>query len=188
MAPKISKKQILLDFIQEQGNRSFDVGDLRNARDELRRRLGTTDRTTFGYIASVLRKAGYEVQYEDRFSDPVIPEPYASRLKGILAFHDLAGAESSLKKLGEVLQEYRGAADRAGEQFVRALVKKGRLRATSLAGNSRVNAAKRLEKEEMARWFQVWLETPHLFPDWLELRKASDEFQKLFREVNGSAE
>ncbi len=188
MSSRISKKQILLDFIQARAKHSLDFKDLRDARNELRRRLGTADRTTFGYIASVLRQAGYEVQYEDRFSDPIMPEPYASRLKSVLAFNDLAGAEASLRKLGEVLQEYRGSDDRVGEQFARALVKKGRLRATSLAGNPRVNAAKRIEKQEIARWFQVWLETPHLFSDWLELRKASDEFQNLFREMSGSRE
>ena len=59
-------------------------------------------------------------------------------------------------------------------------MKKGKLRARSLAANPRVQAQKRQEKQEIARWFQVWLETPDLFADWLALRKSSDEFHKLF--------
>jgi hypothetical protein len=31
--------------------------------------------------------------------------------------------------------------------------------------------AKRAEKEEIARWFAIWLQTPDLFSDWLALRK-----------------
>ncbi len=181
MPDKSTKKQILLEFANARGKRLFTKADLRDASVELRRRLGAADRTAFGYIASVLREAAYDVQYEDKFSDPVMPEPYASRLKGILKFRDLAEAESSLQKLGEILQEYVGAGDEAGGRFVRAIVKKGRLRAMSLAGNQRVNATKRLEKQEIARWFQVWLETPDLFADWLELRKSSEEFHRLFR-------
>ena len=61
-----------------------------------------------------------------------------------------------------------------------ALVKKGKLRARSLAANPRVQAQKRQEKQEIASWFQVWLETPDLFADWLALRKSSDEFLELF--------
>jgi hypothetical protein len=180
MSPQASKKQILLDFFQARGRRPLEVGDMRAARDELRRHLGPEDRTSFGYIATILREAGYEVRYEDRYSDPVIPEPYATRLKGVLEFRDLASAEQSLLRLDAIYHEYASAADRVGAAMVRALAKKGKLRARSLAANPRVQARKRQEKQEIASWFQVWLETPELFADWLELRKSSDEFRNLF--------
>jgi hypothetical protein len=180
MPPKQSKKQILLDFFQARGKRSLEVGDLHAARNELRRSLGFGDRTSLGYIASILREAGYEVRYEDRYSDPVIPQPYSSRLKGVLEFHDLASAEQSLLRLDGIYREYSNAADPLGVSMVRALVKKGKLRARSLAANPRVQAQKRREKQEIASWFQMWLETPDLFADWLALRKSSDEFLSLF--------
>ena len=180
MSPKTSKKQILLDFFKAQGKQRIELADLRAARDELRRQLGPADRTSLEYIASILREAEYDVRYEDRYSDPVMPEPYASRLKGILEFHDLASAEQSLLKIDAIFREYSGAADRQGTALVVALVKKGKLRARSIAANSRVQAQKRKEKTEIASWFQVWLETPDLFSDWLELRKSSEEFQRLF--------
>jgi hypothetical protein len=180
MSPKASKKQILLDFCRARARQRIEVGDLHAARNELRRHLGPVDRTSLGYIASVLREAGYEVRYEDRYSDPVMPEPYANRLKGVLEFHDLASAEQSLLRLDAIFREYSGAADRLGAAMVCALVKKGKLRARSLAANPRVQAQKRQEKQEIASWFQVWLETPDLFADWLALRKSSDEFRKLF--------
>jgi hypothetical protein len=64
--------------------------------------------------------------------------------------------------------------------LVWTLVKKGKLRAQRLAASPRVRESKRKEKEEIARWFQVWLETPDLFADWLALRKSSDEFRQTF--------
>ena len=182
MPSKQSKKQILLDFFQARGKRPLEVGDLQAAHNELRRCLGPGDRTSLGYIASILREAGYEVRYEDRYSDPVMPEPYASRLKGVLEFHDLASAEESLLRLDAIFHEYASAGDRLGMSMVRALVKKGKLRARSLAANPRVQAPKRQEKQEIASWYQVWLETPELFADWLALRKSSDEFREVFGE------
>lgn len=180
MSPRASKKQILLDFFRGQGKQRLEVGDLRAAQDELRRQLGPGDRTSFGYIASTMRAAGCEVRHEDRYSDPVMPEPYATRLKGALEFHDLASAEQSLLRLDAIYREYLSVADRRGAAMVCALVKKGKLRARSLAASPRVQAQKRQEKQEIASWFHVWLETPDLFAEWLELRKSSDEFRGLF--------
>ncbi|MGO8815415.1 MAG: hypothetical protein ACLQVG_12240 [Terriglobia bacterium] len=180
MPSQTSKKRLLLEFFQALGKRSLEVGDLHAARNELRRCLGPGDRTSLGYIASTLRAAGYEVRYEDRYADPVMPEPYASRLKGVLEFHDLASAEQSLLRLDEIYREYLDAADRLGTKLAVALVKKGKLRARSLAANPRVQAPKRREKQEIASWFQVWLETPDLFAEWLALRKSSEEFRKIF--------
>jgi hypothetical protein len=185
MPSQTSKKQILLEFFEARGKRSLEVGDLHAARNELRRCLGPRDRTSLGYIASILRAAGYEVRYEDRYSDPVMPEPYSSWLKGVLEFHDLASAEQSLLRLDGIYREYSNAADRLGKQMVVALVKKGKLRARSLAANPRVQAPKRREKQEIASWFQVWLETPDLFAESLALRKSSEEFRELFGESRG---
>jgi hypothetical protein len=178
--PKISKKQILLAFFQAREKRPIEAGDLNAARNELRRHLGPGDRTSLEYIVSILREAGFEVRYEDRYSDPALPEPYASRLKGVLEFRDLVSAEQSLLRLDAIFREYQGSADHAGMKWVGAIVKKGKLRAAGLARSGRVQARKRQEKQEIARWFQVWLETPDLFADWLALRKSSDEFRSLF--------
>ena len=107
-------------------------------------------------------------------------EPYASRLAGVLQFRDFATAEASLQKLDALYRGYREVADRVGTSLVRELVLKGKQRAESLATGARVRPEKRREKKEIANWFHVWLETPDLFFDWLELRKRSEEFLQLF--------
>ena len=128
------------------------------------------------------------MDYEDRYVDPLMEEPYASRLQGALRFHDRESAEASLQKLDAIYREYRDASDRVGTTLVRSLVLKGRQRAGSLAANSRVRPEKRREKQEIANWFRVWLETSDLFFDWLELRKQSEEFQRLFSDHRGRPE
>lgn len=180
MPPQTTKKQLLLDFFRERGKHSLEMSDLRAARTQLRRQLGPGDRTSFGYMATLLRAAGYEVRYEDPYSDSNMPEPYASRLKGVLGFRDRPSAESSLQKLGEIYNEYAGAGDDVGTRWVRTLARRGWRRSQSLAANPRLQPAKRAEKQEIANWFRVWLETPDLLASWLALRKASEEFRKLF--------
>jgi hypothetical protein len=175
-----SKKQLILDYCRSYGLTRAGRDEIQAIGNELRRCLGPRHKTSPSYIASVLRAAGKHVDYEDRYADPSMEEPYASRLKGLLQFHDLASTEASLQKLDAIYREFRGAADRVGTSLVRALVLKGKLRAESLAANPRVSQGKRREKEEIAGWFRVWLETPDLIHDWLELRKQSEEFRRLF--------
>jgi hypothetical protein len=167
----------------------IEAADLQEARNELRRHLGHGDGTSLRYIAAILRAAKYQVTYDEsiygssapvRNIDPVIPEPYASRLKGVLEFHDLASAEQSVLRFDAIYREYQGTSDQIGIRWVRALVKKGKQRAWGLALNRSVRVQKRQEKQEIANWFQVWLETPDLFADWLALRKSSAEFRQLF--------
>ncbi|MGH9407779.1 MAG: hypothetical protein ACRD3D_18305 [Terriglobia bacterium] len=112
-------------------------------------------------------------------------EPYASRLKDLLRFRDLASAEASIYNLDAACRAYRDTGDREGINQVRALALKGKQRAAQMAANPRVNEAKRREKREIAAWFTVWLQTPEIFPDWLELRKKSEEFEKEFGPCSG---
>jgi transposase len=181
----LSKKQIILDVCAARNFRRIGAGEIRAIGDELRHRLGQAQKTSASYIASILRAAGRPVDYADRFTDPLQQEPYASRLKGLLEFHSLESAEASLRKLDAIYREYREISDRIGTSLVRSLVLKGKLRAQSVAGNPRVSPEKRREKREIARWFHVWLETPDLLTDWLELRKNSEEFQQMFLRRNG---
>jgi hypothetical protein len=179
-----SKKQIILEYCRAEGFERIGPEAIRAIENELRAQLGSSLRTSPSYIASVLREAGKTVDYFDRFATPVMQEPYASRLRHLLEFHDLESAQASLRKIDEIYREYRGASDRTGLGYVRSLVQKGKLRARSLAANPRVAPIKRAEKAEIATWFRIWLETPDLFFDWLELRQASEEFRGLFSDVN----
>jgi hypothetical protein len=182
-----SKKQLILEYCRAKALEQIGAEEIRALQNELRARLGSNLRTSPSYIASVLREAGKNVEYHDRFTAPSLEEPYASRLRHLLQFHDFESAEASLRKLDQIYREYRQASDRTGMSLVRALLQKGKLRAGSLAANPHVSPDKRAEKQEIATWFRIWVETPDLFFDWLELRKGSEEFRRLLRENKAKA-
>ena len=175
-----TKKQLILDCFRTHRWERVGREEISTLEAELRRALGLAGKTSFSYVANVLREAGVRVDYEDRYVNPWMEEPYAGRLKGMLQFGDLAAAEVSLRQLDAIYREYLQAADRVGKQLVRSLIVKGKERAASLAASPRVGRERRQQKQEIATWFRVWLETPDLFFDWLELRKQSEEFLRLF--------
>ena len=180
MAGKTSKKQMILDCSAERRLERAGLAELRLIRNSVHDRIGSGPAPSLSYIANVLRRAGTPVDYEDRYTDPEIPQAYASRLEGALHFNDLASAEDALRRLDAAYHDYQAASDFAGQRLVRKLVLRGKQRAESLAANSRVSEEKRLQKREIANWFRVWLESPGLFFEWLAVRHQAEEFQRMF--------
>ena len=180
MGVRSSKKQMILENSANLRAQRVGPEELRRVQQDLRQRIGPSKPPSLGYIANVLRQAGMQIDYEDRYTDPVIPEPYAGRLQGALKFDGLAAAEAALRSLDAAYRDYEATADHRGVLLVRKLVLCGKQRAGSLAGNARIRPEKRDEKREIASWFRVWLESPDLFFDWLEIRKQTEEFRQLF--------
>lgn len=174
-----TRKQIIVEYCEEHGIRTAGLAEIRRIEEAIRGAAGTNKRTSFSYIAEVLQRSGIELHYRDRYLGPSMPEPYASRLKGILQFRDLPSAEACLRKIDEEYQAYLKASDHVGVSFVRSILLKGKERARRLAADSRVDPLKRLEKQEIVLWFTVWLQTPDLFFAWVEMRKRSEEFQRM---------
>jgi hypothetical protein len=60
----------------------------------------------------------------------------------------------------------------------------GRQAAELAARDPSADQRLRREQAEVAEWFAVWLQTPNLFEDWVELRRRSAQFRELFlREI-----
>jgi hypothetical protein len=172
-----SKKELILTAAREIKTPNWTPAEI----DQLRRRLiakyGETGKTSTEYITGVLKEAGYKLlltlqeeaedQYEEEFED-------------ILHFKTLQDAEVSLMRLDELMRRFQAHGEQAAVERVLNVARLGKRRAEMIARNRKVQAQKRAEKEEMANWFRIWLETPDAFFDWLDVRKQSPEFQNNF--------
>ena len=107
--------------------------------------------------------------------------PYREALTGILSFSSLAEAEETIKRLESLRRKYQSESDSKGEEYCRKTALLGRRRAELISRNMRVRVQKRKQKQEIAIWFGIWLETPEIFENWLILRKKPLEFQKLLK-------
>jgi hypothetical protein len=115
--------------------------------------------------------------------DLIIEEPYSEELTGVLAFATFEEAETTLQTLENLCRKYRDASDKKGMEYCRRIASLGRYRAALISRNRKVSLQKRLQKQEIADWFRIWLETPSIFRDWLAMRKSTDEFKKLSESV-----
>jgi len=83
-------------------------------------------------------------------------------------------------RLDELMRKFRAKGEQAAAERVLNVGRLGKRRAEMIARNHKVELQKRAEKEEIANWFRIWLETPDVFFDWLDVRKQSPEFTAKF--------
>ncbi len=93
-----------------------------------------------------------------------------------LDFSDLSSAFASLVKLEERrLQQPANESASLGE-----IVSAARDEALLQARSKVIDKELRERQKEIANWLTVWLQSPALFSDWLDLRRRSPEFLKKF--------
>jgi hypothetical protein len=182
-AKSLAKKEMILSVARELRASVYTPAEIEQIRRKLLAEWGEAGKTSADYIADVLTGAKMRVvmsaqtdmqgQYEEEFQD-------------LLHFATLEEAEVCLVRLDELLRKFETEGQRAGEERVLEIARLGRRRAEMIARNHKVEAGKRKEKEEVARWFAVWLEQPDAFFDWLEIRKQSPEFRASFPQLADS--
>ncbi|MGB7435221.1 MAG: hypothetical protein WBR26_09335 [Candidatus Acidiferrum sp.] len=180
-----TKKAMILEAARQLGLQKWTTAEI----DQLRRKLladhGEEGKSSNDYISEVLQSVGWKVQLSEREE---AEERFEEEFEDILHFKTLQDAEVSLIRLDELFRRFRHHAERAAVERVLEIGRLGKRRAEMISHNRKVEAHKREQKKEIAEWFRVWLETPDVFFDWLEVRKASPEFREKFGDIDLEAE
>lgn len=178
--PLHSKKEMILETAAEISPAQWTPAEI----DQLRRKLiaehGEAGKTSADYIAEVLKSSGAKVQLSPQEE---AEEQYEEEFEDLLHFKTLEDAEVSLMRLDELMRRFRTHSEPAAVNRVLEVARLGKRRAEMIARNRKVEPRKRAEKEEIASWFRIWLETPDAFFDWLDVRKRSPQFLAQFPAV-----
>lgn len=92
----------------------------------------------------------------------------------------LRSGESVIKKSEKLRQLFEVDNDREALEHLRRLVVDARQQAQSSSSDLKLDETLRAEQKEIVQWLTVWLQTPNLFDDWLELRRRSPQFRDRF--------
>lgn len=172
-----TKKALIVEVARALKKPRFTPAEIEQIRRQLIARHGEQGKTSPDYIVSVLQEAGLRVVMSTK-SDT--EGRYEEEFEDLLHFSTLDEAEMCIIRLDELLRKFLAEDEHTAAERVREVAKLGKRRAEMIARNHKVDAQKRAEKEEIAHWFTIWLETPGAFFDWLEVRKQSPEFHKQF--------
>lgn len=94
------------------------------------------------------------------------------------AWLNLDQAETFIAILEKLRRDFEN--DDSDLTELRRLTVEARERAQTMAKNRTLDETVRAQQAEIAEWLRVWLQTPALFADWLELRRRSNEFRRKF--------
>lgn len=99
-----------------------------------------------------------------------------------LNFVSLPAAVQSMTECEGLRRELAQHRDKNGLRELHDAVALSRQELLLVAASTVIAESDRAAAKEIAGWLEVWLRTPELFADWLDLRRASPEFRKRFEE------
>ena len=99
---------------------------------------------------------------------------------GELDFQSIESSVESIQRLDDLLVHFNSEGDETGEAYLRefVLTVKAELESTAKA-RIRLGTLKEVAVE-VVEWLTIWLQTPHIFADWLEIRRTSESFRRKF--------
>lgn len=134
-------------------------------------------------IARLLADEGAELRHSEILDLDVqrrLESPYDPMFRNILKFADFKQTLISIRSLENLRRKFAAENDKEGLRLTRETALKGKNRALMIGKNPKVDAQKRAEKQEIAEWFTLWLQSPDIFESWIELRRNSPAFKKQF--------
>ncbi|HTM49326.1 MAG TPA: hypothetical protein VL285_11610 [Bryobacteraceae bacterium] len=145
-----SKRRRLEKYLRERPGASLDAAEWHEL-------IALLAPVSTSYLRGLLHEAGVG-----------IAQPFdGARLT---SFEEL---ERSLLEMEKVYTEAVASGNRALAAACRQAVIQAKDRARLIARNSKVEAEKRRQKEQMVEWLLVWLENPGIFETWAALRKRA---------------
>jgi hypothetical protein len=188
--PPPTKHALMIEAWERLGRTMVGESELREIQRLVRSQFGPGADESPAAIARVLADEGAElrhpevIEFDARWREAKI-EKDSGQLKALdelLAGKPLrlSKAEALIKKLERLRQRAENAEDQSAAQRTRAMAITGRQTAQLLAKDKELNELQRAEQTEIAEWLKVWIQTPMLFADWLELRRRSPEFRRKF--------
>ena len=156
--------------------------------------IETVVRDTFGQsavdtpmvIARLLADEGAELRhseimqlYLERASD----RPYDAVLLNILDTTDLKSTLRSIRQMENLRRKLTDDGDLVGLRLLRRLGVDEKERQVVIAGKPRLEPARREAAREIAEWLTLWIQSPEVFENWIQLRRRSEDFTRKFGSI-----
>lgn len=183
-----TKTDLMIEVWEHLDCESVGATELEEIERAVRERFGEGAIESPVAMARMLADEGAELRHAEVLeldAQRRAADPYEAMFRNVLKFADFAQAANSIKNLDNLRRQFERKKDATGLRRVREVALKGKQRAQMIARNPKVTERKRAEKNEIAEWFTVWLQTPEIFQDWLDLRRRAKDFRERFLEQDG---
>ena len=178
-----SKNDLIIEVWEALDCESVGAKEISAIIEAVREKFGNNAVDSPMRIARLLADEGAELRHSEIMELDVkqrLQSPYDAMFRNILKFSDFKETLVSIRQLNNLRQKFQAENDKEGLRLIRETAIKGKERALMISKNERVENDKRAEKAEIAEWFTIWLQSPEIFENWVELRTNSKEFKEKF--------
>jgi hypothetical protein len=185
-----TKREVIIDAWERRQRPAAGEKELREIQRALAGRFGQGGVASPAAIARVLADEGAELRHPEviesdaRWREADIQKRIAVGVKNLIRVSEkpltLSRAARLIGKLDKARKRFARQADATSLRRVRDLAIKEKQHAEARARDPQVNEQARTTQAEIAEWLRVWLQTPDLFSDWLDLRRQTSDFRKKF--------
>ncbi len=180
-----TKNDLIIEVWEKLDCESVGAKEIEAVETVVRDKFGASAVESPMIIARLLADEGAELRHAEIMELDVerrLESPYDAMFRNILKFSDFKQARDSIRRLENLRKKFLAENDREGLRLVRETALKGKSRAQMIAKNEKVEKKKREEKQEIAEWFTIWLQSPEVFEHWITLRQSSPDFTNRFAE------
>lgn len=178
-----TKNDLIIEVWEKLDCENVGAKEIIAIEDAVREKYGANAVDSPMIIARLLADEGAELRHAEIMKLDVerrLESPYAPMFRNILKFSDFVQALVSIRKLENLRKKFAQEKDKEGLRLVRETAIKGKNRALMISKNPKVEAKKRAEKIEIAEWFTLWLQSPEVFENWVQIRQKSKDFKEKF--------
>ncbi|HEV7475637.1 MAG TPA: hypothetical protein VGN90_16400 [Pyrinomonadaceae bacterium] len=200
-----TKHDLIIEVWEALDCESVGTRELEQIQAALRERFGEGALSSPASIARTVADEGAVLRHPEVFACDLNWRRHRLEnrvLKDGLDFTNLSSAFESVVKieekrilLGGMGEEAKGGTGEKGKgergrqdegvklRELRELVSAEREESLRRARSKILDEDQRRQAKEISEWLSVWLQSPELFSDWLDLRRRSPEFRKRFSEA-----
>ncbi len=172
-----NKQELIIEVWEALDCESVGCRELEEIQEALHQRFGQGGQESPAAIARVVADEGAVLRHPEILEcDSKWRLQHLKPLELELDFSDFERAAASFSALHQAIA--------SGESNVRDVVSNARQNQIMVSRSKVVSAAERERAKEISQWLLIWLQSPQLFPDWLELRLRSIEFRNKFPDVS----
>jgi hypothetical protein len=179
----LTKRELIIEVWEQLDCESVGARELLEIQRFVRERLGEGAVDSPASIARLLADEGAILRHPEVIDCDANWRARASaksELPAAVNFGGLEAAATAIKAIDDIRQQMEAEAREIDLIRLRAAVQAMRKERLLVARSKVVAEPVRQEAGEIAEWLSVWLTSPDLFCDWLELRRRSGDFNERF--------
>jgi len=177
------RDDLVLEKWQQIDAQSLGAIELQTIRRELVKEVGERATPSPAALARILADRGVSLRpaevlaADTTWRNRKLNELFAA---GELEFGSIQSSVESLERIDDLLIHFDSEADEAGRAALRELVIELKEELLSISTARIQLGREQAIAAEVVEWLTIWLQTPHIFTDWLAMRRSSEGFRRKF--------